>query len=235
MLQCDCIFTDAINLCMKGLGMLGWAFSIEDAQLLRVDTRHQPMGFTQMHSRHSRNNPKAQFFPACDHVMSLIQMIQMKTVDCRIQMIGRPLHACSAYYAERAMGHMLGEHGHLIMSRRHHKSRKAIVQNSSAMDGDFFLSTLLICSLALVQHARVRKMQALRPSDDDREFWVSQIQGFKVAKGGKILYRVRWWGYAADEDTDEPVENLDKHPMTYRWASKSDQQKCAELLAKRRK
>ena len=66
-------------------------------------------------------------------------------------------------------------------------------------------------------------------------FWVSQIQDFKVERGGRILYRVRWWGYGADEDTWEPAENLDYEPLTYRWGGKKEHEKCAELLAKQRR
>ena len=92
--------------------------------------------------------------------------------------------------------------------------------------------TVYIHVLQSSLRSQVRVVQVARPSDDENKFWVSQILGFKVGKRGKILFRVRWWGYSAEEDTFEPFENLDKDPLSYRWANKAEQQKCAKLLAK---
>ncbi|KAK9865112.1 hypothetical protein WJX84_003480 [Apatococcus fuscideae] len=73
-----------------------------------------------------------------------------------------------------------------------------------------------------------------RPSENEDEFWVSQIQGFKLGRNGKVLYRIRWWSFGADEDTDEPAQNLNKHPLSYRWASKAQKAECAVLLAQQK-
>ncbi|KAK9840511.1 hypothetical protein WJX74_011079 [Apatococcus lobatus] len=69
------------------------------------------------------------------------------------------------------------------------------------------------------------------PSDDPDEFWVSQIQDFKHEKNGKLHFKVRWWGYGADEDTWEPADNLPDGPLTYNWSNKRRRAVCASLLA----
>lgn len=74
-------------------------------------------------------------------------------------------------------------------------------------------------------------VQVEQPSDDPDEFWVSQIQDFKHDDDGELLYRVRWWGFGASEDTWESAENLPDGPLTYKWANKRLQAACARLLA----
>ena len=49
----------------------------------------------------------------------------------------------------------------------------------------------------------------MRPMTDDEElFKVEKIVDSKVDKNGVPLYKIRWRGYLASDDTWEPTENI---------------------------
>ena len=51
----------------------------------------------------------------------------------------------------------------------------------------------------------------MRPMTDDEElFKVEKIVDSKVDKNGVPLYKTRWKGYSASDDTWEPTENVSR-------------------------
>lgn len=58
------------------------------------------------------------------------------------------------------------------------------------------------------------------PPSSDREYVIEKLVGAANGEDGQHIYRVRWWGYDAEEDTWETAEQLPAHFIRRYWRSK---------------
>ena len=56
---------------------------------------------------------------------------------------------------------------------------------------------------------QVSRDQSLSPhAIDDEEYVVDHVVAHRYDDGGKLVFRVRWYGYTPEEDTEEPISHL---------------------------
>lgn len=69
------------------------------------------------------------------------------------------------------------------------------------------MSALLVCA-----------QEEGQQQEEEETFFVEQVLGVRKAHTKNPEFQIRWWGYAPEHDTWEPLKCLDDDPLSYKWA-----------------
>lgn len=68
--------------------------------------------------------------------------------------------------------------------------------------------------------------------EEEEVFYVKQVLKARKLRTSEPEFLIRWWDYAPEHDTWEPLSCLDADPLDYDWADAAAKEKARTYAAK---